>query len=340
MKRLNFPNYTLTIIAALFLVLVSCEKEVQKETQFEEELELFSEDAFNTADIIDDALENKSGDFKCAQPFEICGDYKVYPLIASQWYYAGALIVYNDTENLYVTYLSMYRLSDFHLFVGDVEAMPLSGGNNPQIGHFPYTDETSWTRYKTFTIPLADVPECYTLAAHATVGSHTIWAKSCHNSTSFAEEFGGKRWGWVIKDCVEKCPEKDVLTAKIQLKNTTTAGTTWGVVSTGTPSPLFSAGWCDYMSVVGIEGTNTYDVIAPSYLGSVKIATMIVDNTGDNLNVSFVAELDNNMIEWSYVFVGTESELEALTTECPDYYNFPYSNTEWSTQHDFTIPLN
>jgi hypothetical protein len=341
MKILKFSNHTLTIFAALFLILVSCEKEIQEETVLEEELELFTESSLNASDVLNEALENTTGDFKCGTPAEICGEYKFYPLIASQQYYAGALIVYNDADYLYVIYWSRYRLSDFHLFVGDANELPVNGGNNPQIGHFQHKYEAAYgTHFKAFAIPLDEVPECYTLAAHATVGRHTIWAKSCTDPITFKELYGGNRWGWVIQDCVTKCETEEelILTAKIQLKDTLTAGTAWGILSTGTPSPLFS-GWCDYMSVVGIEGSNTYSVIAPHYLGSIKIADMIVENAGSDLNVTFITDVPNNVIEWSYVFVGTEEELVSLTNECPEYMSFPYSNTTWNIQHSYSIPL-
>lgn len=342
MKRLNFINFTTTLIAVLFLTFTACENDQENQNQFEDELELFTESSLNEAEILDEALENNNVDgFKCSQPFEICGDFKFYPLIASKKYYVGSAIVYNDSENLYVTYISKYRLQEFHVFVGDVDAFPLNKGNNPAIGKFPYKYEPRYGRYyHTFVIPLTEVPECYTLAIHAVLGDHTIWAKDCWNPLTFNEKFGSKRWGWVIEDCYEDCaPEEKLLTAKLQVKDTQTAGTVWGVVETGTPSDLFSGWWCSNWSVVGLESA-TYDVIAPDYLGAVKVADMIVVNTGASLEITFQNLIEGSNIEWSYIFLGTEDELVALTDECPDYQNFPYSNTDWATEHSYTIPLN
>lgn len=313
MKRINYFKPLVTIAAVFALLTGACEKETFEETK---KLNDFS--------------------FKSAHTTS-------YPLYAGQHIYVGELEISIDGDNnLWATFYSSGTcdFTEFALFVGELYDVPLSGGNTPRPGHFPYKNETGVFG----PVSLDGLSDDYVILAHAVCGEETIWGQPIcvdnYDDYSFTNIFGTPRWGWVIKPGDDECVEETILTAKIQVKNKLTYESVFGVVSTGTPYYLFTSGWCDYMSVVGTDGVNTYDIIAPGFAGSVKIADMIVENTGSNLNITIVTDIPDNIIEWSYVFVGSESELEALTTECPDYLNFPYSETTGSTQHVYSIPLN
>lgn len=131
--------------------------------------------------------------------------FKIY---AGQTIDVGNLIVYNDAQNLYVTYEinnTNYYIDQAHLWVGvDPTLVPKTQNGTPIPGQFPYKVEnlpTTTTVY-TFTIPLTDVivdlstfcdKQLY-IYAHAALkglngaGDETAW--------SYGTPFGGPRWGW------------------------------------------------------------------------------------------------------------------------------------------------
>lgn len=132
-----------------------------------------------------------------------------YTIYAGQHIDVGTLTVSNDEENIFVTYdLSGtdWKLSETHLFVGNVDDLPLNGGGNPKIGHFPYSESHNGEQIYTYTLPREDFEECFAVAAHAVVvkdggkgkggGSETAWANG-------GTEFPGHRWGWYLE---EYCP--------------------------------------------------------------------------------------------------------------------------------------
>lgn len=312
MRRMNYLRPIIAVFSGIVFLLSSCEKEAIEQTQF--------------------------SSFKSTTE-------SVYPLYAGQHDYVGDLIVtIDDNNNLWATFTSAgeCEFTEFALFVGELGDVPLSGGGTPEPGHFNYKNETG----EFGPISLNGLSDDFVIIAHAVCGEETLWAQPiCVPEVydySFKNLFGTKRWGWVIVPGDEECDDEEelIITAKVQIKNRLTAGTTWGVLSTGTPY-FTTTEWCNFMSVVAVEGTNTYEVLAPSYMGSIKIADMTVENTGSLLNVTFVTDIADSFIEWSYVFVGTAEALDALTSDCPDYVNFPYSETgDFDNQHDYSISLN
>jgi hypothetical protein len=98
------------------------------------------------------------------------------PLIAGQHYEVGTVEVWNDATNLYVTYNvdAGWLLCEAHLAVADKEEdIPQTKKGNPIPGQFQFGGEFDpcLLGSKTFTIPLADLPDVddFTIAAHAVV---------------------------------------------------------------------------------------------------------------------------------------------------------------------------
>lgn len=126
-----------------------------------------------------------------------------YDLFAGQTILVGQLMVTNDEEYLYVTYQASegQLFTETHLYVGTLEGLPVNKKGTPVPGHFPYksTDEFGVSEV-TFTIPLADLEDCYIIAAHAAMESEeTAW--------SFGTEFASSRWGWYSEYCTQYCIE-------------------------------------------------------------------------------------------------------------------------------------
>ncbi len=338
MKQLSYFKQAALAFAVIVFTLVSCDKDVQEEVVVEEEnLEVYSESSLNENEFLDLALNNnEESNFKCAQPSEICGEYKFYPLIASKYYFAGALVVYNDTENLYATFISRVPLTEFHLYIGEKDDMPKTKSGNPKTAHFPYKAESYYGKYfKTFIIPLEDIPECYTLAAHAVFCRHTIWAKSCENSTTFKEAYGAKNWGWIIEDCVEKCEEEEekYLGLLSCIAYTDINQESWVTLGEG-EVPYETEDWCKIFHVIQPKDGDVYELKR-------MWGFMHIEMDDENLTVKLVAKDHNVEFKWSHLFYGTLEELETYNIDggCPDYYAFPYEIKEYSKEHTFVIPL-
>lgn len=141
-----------------------------------------------------------------------CGEVYSQPIFAGQHYEAGNFMVYNDGDNLHLTYTAEnnWFIDAVHLYVGSCAGMPLTGSGNPQIGQFNYhsEDAESFTSTKVeFVIPLTELGPDLCIAAHAEVHnssgqSETAW--------SFGnQEFPGNRWGWFsnyeVQECLPEC---------------------------------------------------------------------------------------------------------------------------------------
>ena len=66
-------------------------------------------------------------------------------LIAGQHNIAGTVSVYNDGENLIITYATNedWSIDLTHLSIGDCDETPTNGSGNPMIGHFEHTEPHS-----------------------------------------------------------------------------------------------------------------------------------------------------------------------------------------------------
>lgn len=126
-----------------------------------------------------------------------------FDLFAGQTNLIGELIVTNDDEFLYVTYTANEGelFNETHLYVGSLEGLPVNKQNTPVPGKFPYksTHEGGVMEF-TYTIPLADLGDCYIIAAHAAMNSgETAW--------SYGTKFPNtNRWGWYSEYCTQYCP--------------------------------------------------------------------------------------------------------------------------------------
>ena len=104
---------------------------------------------------------------------EICT--KSIPLMAGQHTTAGSINISQDTENLYVRYVttSGWKLLETHLFAAPIKQLPKSEKGVPEVGQFPYGDDhIAQLSTVTYTIPLSNFgnDSCIAIAAHASVG--------------------------------------------------------------------------------------------------------------------------------------------------------------------------
>lgn len=147
----------------------------------------------------------------CKQACNEC-EYEIISteLFGGQTILVGSLEVTNDEEFLYVTYITTndWYLNETHLYVGPFDELPTNNSNTPVPGHFPYSeDHVGLVNTYTYTIPLEGLPDCYIIAAHASVykivngevvQSETAWG--------FGTPFPNtNRWGWYMDYCTQVC---------------------------------------------------------------------------------------------------------------------------------------
>lgn len=148
----------------------------------------------NSEDILTSREEPIPGNTFCTQ----------VDLIAGQNYDSGNVEVAIDGENLLVTYTmeGEWVLNATHLYVGDCSGRPANNPGNPLIGQFPLaeTHAVGTTSY-TYSIPLATLPNCLCIAAHAEVsgpsGNETAWANGL--------PYGGSSWAMYFEYCIDQC---------------------------------------------------------------------------------------------------------------------------------------
>lgn len=134
-----------------------------------------------------------------------CGEATTVALLAGQHINVGTVTVTNDETNLYVTYNTTggWKLTELHLFAGACNQVPVTKQGNPIPGHFPYSaNPASLTSY-TFTIPLANLENCFCVASHAVVrsssgGTETAWGQG--------QRFVQKgNWAMKFNACKQEC---------------------------------------------------------------------------------------------------------------------------------------
>jgi len=140
-----------------------------------------------------------------------CGEDFITTLYAGQHIDIGTITVSNNEMNLFVTYEvnGNWWLSESHLYVGSKDEIPITDKGNPKIGHFPYHGDHDLTQTYTFTIPLANLDDCFVIISHAsTVKKENGENVSSETAFGFGNnEFEGNRWGWYSDYCKKDCDD-------------------------------------------------------------------------------------------------------------------------------------
>lgn len=188
MKKLLFPF----ILVFSLLITTSCEKNE----------DILSLDGYDSSILTKSEIEQMS-----------CGESKVVPLMAGQNINVGSVTISNDKDNLYVVYETTehWYLQEVHMYVGPESKIPLNGGGNPVIGHFPYSKEDIETQNYVFTVPLSELDDCFSVVTHAVV-SRILYGETSQTETAFGcgdKDFPGNRWGCYTDYCVEECDDDE-----------------------------------------------------------------------------------------------------------------------------------
>ncbi len=180
-----------------------------------------------------------------------CGVYEIVDFMAGQHYLAGNIIVGNDKENLYVTYLTKdgWQFKATHLYIG--ENPPLKAAP----GQFPYKSKHSpaTTEY-TYVFPLETLTDCMVIAAHAevqkvvdgvVVQSETAWGKGDRIAVN-------GNWSMMFNYCKQECEPDDDPDPDPEI--TYSKETAWGF------GPKYGGNWAMYTPYNG--EAQTVNIIA------------------------------------------------------------------------------
>jgi hypothetical protein len=123
-------------------------------------------------------------------------------LLAGQTIDSGTITVTIVDGNIVVTYTTdeNWVIDETHLFVGDLNNLPINGGGNPRIGHFPFagTHTNGTTEVSYTTLGLIE-GECVYVAAHAVV-RNTV-AGQTETAWGNGEPIGGNSWAMMFEVC-------------------------------------------------------------------------------------------------------------------------------------------
>jgi len=155
-------------------------------------------------------------------------------LFAGQTILIGSVNVSVNDDNLLVNYTTTgdWVIDETHVYVGECNDIPLSGGCNPQFGLFPYAmDHNPAVQSYTYEIPLSSIDSCFCFIAHSAV-SNTVTGEE-ETAIGFGDhEFPGNRWGWISAICLGSTDDCDPCVIEEGDFRTQTQGG-WGAVPNG-----------------------------------------------------------------------------------------------------------
>lgn len=166
-----------------------------------------------------------------------CGEIIEIKLLAGQNIVAGNVTIANDANNLYVTYNTSngWFINKTHLYVGACNLIPLTPTGNPKIGLFPYkTIHSPAVTSFTYTIPLANLPECVCILTHAEVFKNNGGSIQTETAWGQGEQLAGNSWAMKYYYCIQDC-DCDIVPGDYR---TQTQGG-WGAVPNGNNSGTF-----------------------------------------------------------------------------------------------------
>jgi ABC-type uncharacterized transport system auxiliary subunit len=144
----------------------------------------------------------------------LCGTATTSALLAGQTINMGNVSVVNNSENLYVTYTAEgnWELAEVHLYVGAAAGIPKTNNGNAIPGQFPYkvTFNAAGVKSYTFAIPLSNLDNCFTVAAHASVrllndNGNVIQSETAWGAGSRINQKGN--WATAFTACEQACDE-------------------------------------------------------------------------------------------------------------------------------------
>lgn len=131
-------------------------------------------------------------------------------LIAGQHINVGDVIVKNNSDTLFVTYVTSgdWKINEIHLFVGPENELPVNKKGNPQVGHFPIQGTFNpMVTTVTYKFLLSNLDDCFYIAAHAVV-QKVVDGKTLDSQTAWGEGIriiDKGNWAMYFQYCPGEC---------------------------------------------------------------------------------------------------------------------------------------
>lgn len=183
-----------------------------------------------------------------------CDTSGTFDLVAGQYTVVGDVMVWHDTEMLYIRYTTDgdWYLTETHVYVGDEADLPTNKKGNPQIGHFPYATDHDYVQEYTYSFDLVDDlgwekgDELF-IMAHAVV-DRVVDGEVVQSETAWGCEYDyedSQRWACYIdyKPCkVLEMPE-GLVDVKVAVASDSYFDTTIANGGADVPDATYE-GWC------------------------------------------------------------------------------------------------
>jgi hypothetical protein len=143
-----------------------------------------------------------------------------YDLMAGQHYLAVSVQILSDDDSIYVGYMTDgWSITATHLYIGDCAGIPVNGSGSPVPGRFPISSSFNpgvsevW-----YSFPLASLPNCGCIAAHAVVRNNTTG--QTETGWSRGQRFTNNSWAMRSNYCLcGRIPIDDATTEQVHGRN-------------------------------------------------------------------------------------------------------------------------
>jgi hypothetical protein len=184
-----------------------------------------------------------------------CDTSGTFTLLAGQNIDVGDVMIWHDTENLYVRYTTDgdWWITETHVFVGDEADLPTTGSGNPKIGKFPYSaDHNPAVQTVTYTFDLEDdlgweKGDEFFIMAHAVV-EKVVGGEVVQEETAWGceEDYeNGNRWACYID--YKPCKVLEMPDGQVDVKVATASDSYFDTMVANSGNDVPDAtyeGWC------------------------------------------------------------------------------------------------
>ena len=144
----------------------------------------------------------------------ICGNPQTSVLKAGQYIDAGDVVIGNDENFVYVTFVSEngWTITETHVAVGDtVAGIPQTKSGSPKIGNFAYQGSHDNVTTVVYAIPLSELGAdgCGAIAACAVVEKTTGSRQQEETAWGSGSKFSNRNWSMYMTYCKQNCQPED-----------------------------------------------------------------------------------------------------------------------------------
>jgi len=259
---------------------------------------------------------------------EFCNPDVIYNFSTEVGLAGAELTVNDDGINLYVTFQAEtdWYLIKTGLYVGDQAGIPDTEGD-PELLTYHSTSRTGETSVS-YVIPIADLPECFVLAAGVKVVQYNDAGEWINKTFGYVTDvpYGANLWEAYGEYCKQECEEPCY-----GEETAWSFGTTFESL-TGTKR----WGW---YSVYTLGQSNSYTIFAGQHH---DIGDLNVSDDGINLTIEYQTE-GGVVMGLAHLYVGTEDDFLNYTnkkgTPIPGHFPYTESSDPYTDNFTFTIPL-